>query len=171
MDVRIASELLDAIVAEAAGTPECEVCGLLFGCGARQSPVRPGPVEGRASDAAACNTSFDFTQDERVAGIGATPNVAVDPVHSFEIDPVTLFAAIRAERAGGPRILGHYHSHPNGASTPSPRDAAMADRPGRLWLIVANGAVQAWRECPGGPVHAAFEPVRLVVDRTTSGCA
>ncbi len=174
MDVRISSELLRAIVAEAAGAPGREVSGLLLGAPAPKTPVRPEPVEGRASGATACNTSFDFAQDERtgrtrpylerVFEARSAPNVAADPTRAFEIDPASLFAAIRAERAGGPPILGHYHSHPNGSPAPSACDAAMADRPGRLWMIVANGEATLWREVPGGPVQDAFKAVRLVVE-------
>ena len=163
---------------------------------ARISPtsVRPEPVEGHASNDAARITSFDFAQDERaqeggqgqrnepggddptggrerITAIIPTANVAADPADRFEIDPAALFAAIRAERAGGGRIAGHYHSHPRGAAIPSPRDAAMADVPGRLWLIVAGGEARLWRERPGGAVQNAFVAVRLVVDVATSGCA
>ena len=99
-----------------------------------------------------------------------TPNVSPDPATSFEIDPAALFAALRAERAGGPRLVGHYHSHPNGLASPSLRDAAMALQPGRLWLIVTAGATRMWREVPGGAVHGAFEPVELVVDGADDGC-
>ena len=35
------------------------------------------------------------------------------------------------------RIIGHYHSHPNGRSMPSTRDLAMAWEPELVWLIVA----------------------------------
>ena len=157
MDVRIASDLIDAIVAEAARAPGHEVCGLLFASPQTDRNLGAG--------------SLDFARDERVLEARTTPNVAADPSRAFEIDPASLFVAIRAERAGGARILGHYHSHPSGSPTPSARDAAMADRPGRLWLIIADGIVKAWRERPGGPVQNAFEPVRLVVDRATSGCA
>jgi len=190
MDVLIASDALGAIVAEAARTPEREVCGLLLG--ASTTAVRPEPVEGRVAGAVdrstspstalqALRTGFDFARDERgdgkrssalrIAMARATPNVATDPARAFEIDPASLFAAIRAARGGGPPVLGHYHSHSNGSPVPSACDAAMADRPGRLWLIVARGEARLWRERPGGPVQNAFEPVRLVVDRATSGCA
>jgi proteasome lid subunit RPN8/RPN11 len=101
----------------------------------------------------------------------ATENVSANPADSFEIDPAALFAALRAERAGGPRLTGHYHSHPNGLATPSERDAMMATSPGRLWLIVASGEARLWREAPGGAVHGAFEPVELLGDGADEGCA
>ena len=151
MSVRISRGLLATLLAEAAGAADREVCGLLLG-----EAVAP-PGRGGAA--------------ERIAQVIPTTNVAAKPADRFEIDPAALFAAIRGARIGGPRILGHYHSHPNGLTTPSPRDAAMADTPGRLWLIVAHGQARLWREQPGGPVQAAFDSVRLVVDEGKGSCA
>ena len=119
MHMAIASSLLERIVAAAAAAPDREVCGLLFG------------------DAAA------ILRAEPAA------NVAPQPADSFEIDPRALFAAIRAERAGGNRMIGHYHSHPYGPAEPSPRDAAGAE-PGRLWLIVGGDAARLWLAGPEG---------------------
>ncbi|MDB5663367.1 MAG: hypothetical protein JWN59_1705 [Sphingomonas bacterium] len=113
MTVAIARILLDRIVALAAERPDEEVCGLLFGNPARILSAEP------------------------------TPNVSARPADSFEIAPQALFAAIRAERAGGPRLIGHYHSHPRGRPVPSARDAAAAE-PGRLWLIVGGGEARLW---------------------------
>lgn len=73
----------------------------------------------------------------------ATANVADDPARAFEIDPAALFSVLRAERAGGPALVGHYHSHPNGCAEPSPRDRAAAE-PGKLWIIMAGGIARAW---------------------------
>ena len=73
-----------------------EVCGLLLGAGRRIDAILPAA------------------------------NVASDPSRHFELDPVTLIAAHRAARAGGPAVIGHYHSHPSGVAAPSPTDAACA---------------------------------------------
>jgi proteasome lid subunit RPN8/RPN11 len=94
---------------------------------------------------------------ERVDGVMAAANVARDPAKQFEIDPATLFAAIRAERAGGPKLVGYYHSHPNGRAEPSETDRAMASGDGKLWLIVAGDAVTGWRGTKGG-----FERVEMI---------
>jgi proteasome lid subunit RPN8/RPN11 len=134
MDVRISRALWDQILAHVASDPTREVCGLLFG----------GPYRIEAAD--------------------ATANVASDPARAFEVDPVRLFTAIRAERAGGARLAGSYHSHPGGTPVPSAVDARAATQSGRLWLIVAGEETALWRERPGGTVQGAFEPVRLVVD-------
>lgn len=140
MIVRIASSRHARLIALAASAPGREVCGLLLG------------ARGRGGAGA-----IDI--DEVVPAA----NVAADAAAAFELDPAALFAALRAERAGGPRLLGHYHSHPHGPAAPSARDAALALDAGRLWLIVGRGAVTAWRAAPGGSVAGAFEPVTLLV--------
>ena len=126
MRAAIARDMLETILAAAAADPGREICGLLFGT------------------------------PDRIVAVQPATNVAADPADSFEIDPAALFAALRAERAGGPAVIGHYHSHPNGRPDPSPRDAAAAQA-GRLWLIVAGGAARLWWAQPGG----RFAPVIL----------
>jgi proteasome lid subunit RPN8/RPN11 len=114
-----------------------EVCGLLLG-------------EGR-----------------RVLCVEACANVAADPSRRFEIDPARLLAAHRAARSGGPRLIGHYHSHPSGDATPSPRDAADAAPDGSVWLLVAGGVLTGWRAVARGALHGRFDPVPLALP----GCA
>lgn len=86
----------------------------------------------------------------------STANVAPDPATTFEIDPAALFAAYRTQRNGGPRLIGHYHSHPSGDAVPSACDAAAAE-PGSLWLILAGGVARAWRAGAG-----SFEELPIV---------
>jgi proteasome lid subunit RPN8/RPN11 len=119
MTTVIARQLIDRILAQAAAEPGREVCGLLFGARGRIVAAEPAT------------------------------NVSPEPTDSFEVDPAALFAALRAERAGGPPLVGHYHSHPNGRAEPSARDAAAAE-PGRLWLIVAGDTARLWFAEPGG---------------------
>lgn len=119
----------ERILAETARSPEEEVCGLLFGGETRIDSVLP------------------------------TPNVADNPANSFEIDPAALFAAMRNERGGGERLVGHYHSHPKGPAHPSDRDAEMALDTGRLWLIVSAGEMGLWRAVRPG----RLEPVELAL--------
>ena len=113
MRLEISREALDDMLAEAAASPRVEVCGLLLGDGMRV---------------------------ERVV---SCRNVADDPATGFEIDPQVLIAAHKAARAGGPAVIGHYHSHPTGKAEPSARDAAAA-RDGEVWVIVGRGDVTAW---------------------------
>ncbi len=77
-------------------------------------------------------------------------NVAADPRRNFEIDPTVLFAAIRAERSGGEKIYGYYHSHPTGSCAPSATDLAQAAADGRVWLIIAVGQAAAWSRDTAG---------------------
>jgi len=77
-------------------------------------------------------------------------NVATDPTRHFEIDPAALIAAHRAARAGGPAVIGYYHSHPQGASSPSATDIAMAARDGRIWAIIGAKGLRFWLDAPHG---------------------
>ena len=129
MGPTISSELLRQVRAEADALPTTEICGLLLG--------RDGVVE----EARACR------------------NVAADPARRFEIDPAALLAAHRAARAGGPAILGCYHSHPSGRAEPSACDAAAAAANGWLWLIVGDGETRAWRAVVAGAWHGRFDAV------------
>ena len=81
----------------------------------------------------------------RIERVVPARNVSTDPARLFEIDPAVLFAAIRAERSGQGDILGYYHSHPSGPPEPSPRDVDQAIADGRIWLIIGEGRVLAWR--------------------------
>jgi proteasome lid subunit RPN8/RPN11 len=83
-------------------------------------------------------------------------NVHAQPERHFEIDPAALIAAHRAARAGGPQVLGYYHSHPEGTAGPSATDCALASGDGRVWAIVANAEIGWWRDTPQG-----FEPLSL----------
>lgn len=120
--------VIDAIHAAAAEAAPREACGLLFG-------------------------ESDDIRDAEV-----TENVAENPERHFEVDPKALFAALRAERAGGAKLVGYWHSHPSGDAAPSATDTAMAAPDGKLWLIVAGGEVTAWTAGAGG-----FERVLLRV--------
>lgn len=119
-------------IVAAAAADRAEICGLLFG-------------SARA-----------------ITGWRQAANVHPEPARRFEIDPAALFAAQRAERAGGARLVGYVHSHPGGRAEPSPTDLAAAAPDGRLWLIVgAGGDMALWRATAGGfaPVELAASPV------------
>ena len=122
--------VIDTIHAAAEKAAPREACGLLFG-------------------------DFDAISDVQV-----TENVAENPERHFEIDPKALFAALRAERAGGPKLAGYWHSHPSGDATPSAIDAAMAEGDGKLWLIVGDGSMTLWRADDAG-FMGRFETVSI----------
>ena len=85
-----------------------------------------------------------FGDNGEISDCSVTENVADDPLRRFEIDPRALFAALRAERAGGPKLAGYWHSHPSGDPTPSATDAGMAEPDGKIWLILGAGRMTAW---------------------------
>ncbi len=103
-----------------------------------------------------------FGTDEAIDEAVAAPNVSRAPETRFEIDPAALFAALRAERAGGARLVGYYHSHPGGDATPSAVDAAQAAPDDRLWLIVAGTIATLWRATADGAMHGRFHAVELL---------
>ena len=96
--------------------------------------------------------------DALIAAAQTAANVHPDPTRHFEIDSAALIAAHRAARAGGPQVIGYFHSHPNGLARPSATDAAMAAGDGRIWAIAASGEVSLWRDAPSG-----FEPLSYVL--------
>jgi proteasome lid subunit RPN8/RPN11 len=131
MTLEIATGMAQAIRAAAAASPDREICGLLLGEGTRVTALLP------------------------------TTNVAADPATTFEIDPRALLTAYRAARAGGPAVLGHYHSHPRGPVRPSGADAAASHGDGALWIIANGDTIGCWRAEPVGPVAGRFVPVAL----------
>lgn len=120
MGVEVTSGASATLLEEAARAHPLECCGLLLGSGGRVDRVQP------------------------------CANVHADPARHFEIDPAALIAAHKAQRAGGPQIVGYYHSHPTGIAAPSATDQAEASGDGRVWAIVAGGTVGWWRDEPGG---------------------
>ena len=135
MVLEISSRVLERIVDEASRTRWREVCGLLVGT------------------------------PDRVTGALPCRNVALDPRTAFEIDPAQLIAAHRAARAGGPTIVGCYHSHPDGALTPSARDAEAAVPDGSIWIIVAGRGTGIYRAVKYGRYAGRFDAVeRMIVE-------
>ena len=71
-----------------------------------------------------------------VDGIHESENVADEPARRFEIDPALRLRLQRTLRQSGRRVIGIYHSHPNGLARPSPRDLEAAWEPDLVWLVV-----------------------------------
>ncbi|MDD3799399.1 MAG: M67 family metallopeptidase [Novosphingobium sp.] len=111
---------MERLLAEAEKAAPEECCGLLLGAEGRIAEIRP------------------------------VANVADDPRSRFEIDPRVLIDACRAERAGGPQLVGYYHSHPAGLPEPSPCDRDQAAGDGKVWAIAGQGEVRFWRDTPDG---------------------
>jgi proteasome lid subunit RPN8/RPN11 len=124
MTVQLTSALKEALVAQAEAVAPHECCGLLLGTGQTITAIQPAP------------------------------NVHPTPAIHFEVDPATLIAAHRTARAGGPQVLGYYHSHPAGPPEPSVTDRAMAPRDNKVWAIVGRGeagwTMRFWRASEAG---------------------
>lgn len=138
MSAHISRSVLDALTALTRAASSWEVCGLLIGEG------------------------------DRVTGHLPSSNVADDPAMRFEIDPATLLGALKAERNGGPAVIGCYHSHPSGDPAPSRTDAHDAAPDGKLWLILAAHEAGLWRAVADGARFSRFDPVPWAV-MTPSG--
>jgi len=133
MKLQISSTHQQFLLAAAAASPDHEICGLLLG------------------------------QTGRVDALLPARNVAADASRSFEIAPATLLASHRNARAAGQKVIGHWHSHPDGKREPSTRDAARATDNGQIWLIIAGGGIGAWAAHTVGAGPATFQPVVLEV--------
>ena len=110
--IAIDPPVLEAIVAAAEASYPNEACGLLVG---------------RWSAPGHC----------RLRRAVPSANLAPDPSVAFEIDPALRLDLQRRLRGGGQRVVGLYHSHPDGPTRPSARDLARAWEPGLLWLILS----------------------------------
>jgi [CysO sulfur-carrier protein]-S-L-cysteine hydrolase len=99
---------------------------------------------------------------DRVSQAWPATNLDHSPAR-FLIDPRDHFAALKAARAAGLRVVGAYHSHPSGPSVPSRTDLEEANDPELLHIIVSPGpresvpAIRAFRLDQGN-----FHEVTLV---------
>jgi proteasome lid subunit RPN8/RPN11 len=119
MILAITAAQLEDILARARAAWPAEACGLLVGRGRRVL---------------------------KVARVVPAVNLLADLPGRFELDPAVRLAVEKECRISGERVLGHWHSHPDGRAAPSATDLAMAYEPDLAWLIVgvdAGGAAQA----------------------------
>lgn len=119
-DLAIPKKVYRSLLEEADKAGQTESCGLLLG------------------------------QSGKITSIEAAENVHPTPRTHFEIDPQTLIDAYRAERAGGPEIVGFYHSHPLGNGVPSDTDRASSARDGKVWAIIGYDGLRLWLDAPDG---------------------
>ncbi|OFX10626.1 MAG: hypothetical protein A2516_07735 [Alphaproteobacteria bacterium RIFOXYD12_FULL_60_8] len=92
-------------------------------------------------------------REEQITAVIPAANLrACEGNDMFEVDPQVRFEVERGARAGGDRLIGHYHSHPDHPAQPSATDRAMAFEPNLIWLIVpvaggSAGEPRAFRLC------------------------
>jgi predicted GIY-YIG superfamily endonuclease/proteasome lid subunit RPN8/RPN11 len=92
----------------------------------------------------------------RITAAVAARNVHPAPETHFEIDPQALIDAHRAARAGGPEVIGYFHSHPHGPAEPSATDRASAAGDGRVWAIIAGSDIRFWKDGKEGFTALSF---------------
>ncbi|HUD28586.1 MAG TPA: M67 family metallopeptidase [Novosphingobium sp.] len=129
MDIEVTSGVMAILFEESAKAAPEECCGLLLG--------RPG----------------------RIDAARPTANLAEDRRARFEIDPLALLAAHKAARAGGPQVMGYYHSHPTGHPVPSATDCEHSTGDSRTWAIIATREVAFWRDSGNGFAPLAYRVV------------
>lgn len=98
-------------------------------------------------------------RDSGEGGIAVTAaepsaNLATDRRRRFEVDPVLYLRLSHRPPPGAGRLIGLYHSHPEGMAVPSSEDARAAWQEGWVWLIVPVEAGRAG-------IPAAFRLVAL----------
>lgn len=138
--MRLSAAAAQAIRNHARADYPDEACGLLIG------PVGPAAIVDQA--------------------VPSANQAGSDRGHRFEIDMALYLRLQRDLRGSGRRILGIYHSHPDGPASPSARDVAGAWSDHHLWLIMAVAAsgiveVAGWQPLGRG---RGFAPVRLEED-------
>jgi proteasome lid subunit RPN8/RPN11 len=88
----------------------------------------------------------------RITAVVPAANRADDPRRAFAIDPQEQFNLLRATRGTPRRVVGHYHSHPDGSPSPSRHDLAMAYDADAVWVLVAASATDV------SPPRAFYHP-------------
>ena len=83
---------------------------------------------------------IDTLDGWRALAVHEAANLAEEPSRRFLIDPEVQFRLLRSLRGSERRIIGCFHSHPDGPPEPSATDAASACETDFLWLI-AGGAL------------------------------
>ncbi len=132
MELEVTRHALTTMLAVSRAAHPNEACGILLGEGAR------------------------------IAAAIETANVHPAPATHFEIDPQALLDAHRAARAGGPEVIGYFHSHPVGEPAPSATDRACAAGDGRVWAIIAGDRVQFWRD-GGSAGNGGFDALSFTI--------
>ena len=110
--LHIAKHLSDLILAAARDAFPNECCGL---------------IEGVAQD-----------EGWRALALHPARNLASNPEAEFLVDPQTQFDLLHRLRGTERRIIGCFHSHPNGDAAPSDTDRAGALEPDFVWVIAAG---------------------------------
>ena len=93
----------------------------------------------------------------------------LEKTRSYQIDWQTLFDAVRASRSGHERIIGFYHSHPDGSNQPSRSDhrSAWIDH---SYIIITKQPGHSYQMTSWRIPHenSRFEPERIIFSSSDS---
>lgn len=132
--MNIAQIVLDSAVIEANRASPKEACGLLMGYG------------------------------DHITELFLCKNVTrQDPHKNFEIDPQFLINAQKETRDAKYKIMGVWHSHPNGRSAISDKDKARSLDKGWYWLVTATGSISNHALYQAGEDPHDLQPVEFMV--------
>ena len=122
---------------------------------------------GRAYPSECCGliTGVDAEDGWHALTVHETANIAQEPERHFIIDPQAQFDLLRKLHASRDRVLGCFHSHPDGAAQPSATDRANAYENDFLWLI-AGGSPHTGFTLGAYHFHddTGFSPIALAND-------
>lgn len=82
----------------------------------------------------------DTAEGWLVTAVHQTANMSDNASRHFLIDPQAQFDLMRGLRGKDTRVIGCFHSHPNGVAAPSATDRAEAYEAGFLYLIAGGSA-------------------------------
>ena len=100
----------------------------------------------------------------RALAIHEAKNIADDPRRRFLIDPQTQFDLMRSLRGEDTRIIGCFHSHPDGEAKPSAADRAEAYETDFLSLIAGGSPDVFTLKAYLFTDAAGFGPVTIAAD-------
>jgi proteasome lid subunit RPN8/RPN11 len=96
-----------------------------------------------------------------VLAVHPARNLADNPARHFLIDPQTHFEVLRSLRGTERRIIGCFHSHPNGLAAPSAKDREEAIESGFIWIVAAGDGQEDFTLKAYLFTGAEFAPVPL----------
>lgn len=88
-------------------------------------------------------------------------NVAEDRRRRFEVDPGERIRLEAALRGTPERLVGIWHSHPDGTARPSATDAAMVYEPDLIWVVTGCARGRQCETRAFRPAGGGFEDVEI----------
>jgi [CysO sulfur-carrier protein]-S-L-cysteine hydrolase len=128
--MKIAANLLDAVIAHALEDPKNEVCGVV-------AVTSEQAGAGQVGQAGQVDKAASAVEVYRAVNVHASPL-------KFEIDPAELLALYNSIEGAGGELGAIYHSHVRSAPYPSQTDIGFAANwPGVEWIIVGLATGEA----------------------------